>query len=274
MAEINTEILESEELDVPPNHPGRDDKEYLRRRRMFFFLAREHRLRELASPALEYTEEEQALWKNTFLELDELHSKAAARVFQEGKQALGLSPGTIPQLSQLEPQLFSSTGVRLVPAEGLLHGKIYFNYWSKCVMPCTQFLRHAKHPEYTPEPDIIHDVVGHVPPLMNTAYVSLIEKIGRAAQGATAEALERIVRFYWFTVEFGLIEENGKVRILGAGILSSVEETKNVLSGKPQLRPFNFEEMMNQPFATTELQPILYVAPSLETIVNYAGRLL
>ena len=274
MDKINSEVRESEELDLPTNHPGLNDTAYLRRRRMFFYLAREHRLREIASPVLEYTPAEALLWRETYLELDELHHRCASSLFMEGKRALGLSSGEIPQLSRLEPHLSKTTGVRLVPAEGLLHGKIYFEYWAERIMPCTQFLRHHAQPQYTPEPDIIHDVIGHVPPLMNADYVQLIERIGTAARGASPEKLDRIVRFYWFSVEFGLVEEQGQLRILGAGILSSIQETKNVLAGKPELRKFDVEEIINRTFDTTHLQPVLYVAPNLRTIVDAARVIL
>jgi phenylalanine-4-hydroxylase len=274
MDAINSEILECEELSVPPNHPGKDDVAYLRRRRMFFYLAREHRLRSLSSPPLEYTEAEERLWRETYLELDELHQKSAANLFKAGKQALGLTPGEIPQLAKLEPRLKRATGVTLVPAEGLLHAKIYFEYWAKRIMPCTQFLRHGAQPHYTPEPDIIHDVIGHVPPLMDAEYARLIEGIGKATRGASPEKLERIVRFYWFSVEFGLVEEEGQLRILGAGILSSIQETKNILAGKVELRKFDVDEIVNRQFDTTHLQPVLYVAPSLRTIVDAARVIL
>jgi phenylalanine-4-hydroxylase len=82
------------------------------------------------------------------------------------------------------------------------------------------------------------------------------------------------VRFYWFSVEFGLVEEQGQLRILGAGILSSIQETKNVLAGKPELRKFDVEEIINRTFDTTHLQPVLYVAPNLRTIVDAARVIL
>ena len=140
-------------------------------------------------------------------------------------------------------------------------------------MPCTLFLRHHSEPAYTPEPDIVHDVIGHVPPLMDGRYVELIQVIGKIAQQATPEQLELLVRFYWFTVEFGVIKEAGEQKILGAGILSSIGEMEHVLSGKAKVKPFDLEEVLATPFDPTQLQPVLFVAPSLDNIIGEAQRL-
>lgn len=273
MAEINAPLLEAEDLQLPDNHPGKDDSAYIRRRKMFFYLARDLRLRGFQAPLLPYTQEESALWGNLFERLDVLHERAAARVFLEGKEGLGLVHNQIPQLQELSVELQRRTGASLVPAEGLLHGKIYFEHWAERVMPCTLFLRHHNNPEYTPEPDIVHDVIGHVPPLMNPEYVALIQRIGKVAKAATPEQLELLVRFYWFSVEFGLVKENGKTKILGAGILSSIGETEHVLSGKATVREFNLEDVIHTQFDPTHLQQVLFVAPSVDFVIEAADIL-
>jgi phenylalanine-4-hydroxylase len=274
MADINAPWIEAEDLLLPQNHPGLQDGEYVRRRKMFFYLARDLRLREFDVPCLPYSPIEQDLWRSLFRRLDELHRKHAAKLFLDGKFGLHLTADRIPQLMEMERYLVKTTGVRLVPAEGLLHGKSYFNYWAKRVMPCTLFLRHASSPEYTPEPDIVHDVIGHVPPLMNKEYVDRIELIGKASLTLGPDELEELVRFYWFTVEFGLIQEAGKMKILGAGILSSLGEMEHVVSEKVKLRPFDLEEILATPFDPTHLQPKLFVAPSLDAIVTAAQEVL
>lgn len=274
MADINTPIAEVEELILADNHPGRADTAYVRRRRMFFYLARDLRIRQFRTPPLPYADEEQELWRTLYRQLDELHHTHAASIFLEGKENLKLSAQAIPQLLELERLLEPRTGVRLVPAEGLLHGKIYFDYWSKRVMPCTLFLRHASAPRYTPEPDIVHDIIGHVPPLMNTEYVNLIELLGKAARLLSESELEALVRLYWFTVEFGLIREQGKLKILGAGILSSLGESEHVVTGAAKLRPFSLQEVLATPFDPTQMQPTLFVAESLAEIVAAANEFL
>ncbi len=273
MAEINAPWVDPEEPHFPENHPGLADVDYMRRRRMFFYLARDHRLRGLPSPQIAYVPQETHLWREISERLDALHVQTAAAIYREGKRALGLSSERVPQLGELERILLARSGVRLVPAEGLLHGKTYFELWGDRIMPCTQFLRHDDQPEYTPEPDVIHDVIGHVPPLMDPEYASLIELIGQAARRATPDQLEELVRFYWFTIEFGLLEEAGEVRVLGAGILSSIGETEHYLSGDARIVDFALDHVLATAFDTTELQPTLFCAPSLQAIMDAADEL-
>jgi phenylalanine-4-hydroxylase len=274
MADINSPLTEAEDLILADNHPGRNDAAYVRRRKMFFYLARDLRLRKFSAPTLPYSDCEQELWLTLYNRLDELHRVHAAAVFLDGKSALKLSARAVPQLWELEQILWQRTGVRLVPAEGLLHGKIYFDYWSNRVMPCTLFLRHESAPEYTPEPDIVHDVIGHVPPLMNPEYVELIELLGKSAGLLNPNELEALVRLYWFTVEFGMIREQGELKVLGAGILSSIGETEHAISGAAELREFSLAEVLATPFDPTKMQPTLFVAESLAEIVAAAKEFL
>jgi len=273
MADINSPWVDPEVLSMPDNHPGLSDKDYVRRRRMFFYSAREHRLRRLPSPHFVYLDEETELWQRVFKRLDDLHAQHAARVYLEGRDALRIERRRIPNLGELDKTLQASTGVRLVPAEGLLHGKTYFELWADRVMPCTQFLRHASQPEYTPEPDAIHDIIGHVPPLMDDAYVKLIELVGGMAKQVDAERLEQLVRFYWFTIEFGLIEEDGGTRVLGAGILSSIGELEHAISDDVDVRLFDLETVLATAFDNTQLQPLLFKARSLAEIIAAAEQL-
>ncbi len=273
MADINSPWVDPEVLSMPDNHPGLSDKDYVRRRRMFFYSAREHRLRRLPSPHFVYLDEETDLWQSVFMRLDDLHARHAARVYLDGRDALRIERRRIPNLGELDKTLQASTGVRLVPAEGLLHGKTYFELWADRVMPCTQFLRHASQPEYTPEPDAIHDIIGHVPPLMDDAYVQLIEVVGQMARQVDAERLEQLVRFYWFTIEFGLIEERGETRVLGAGILSSIGELEHAISNDVEIRTFELDNVLATSFDNTHLQSVLYKAGSLDEIIAAAEEL-
>ena len=270
MADINAPWVDPDVLAMPENHPGLTDKDYVRRRRMFFYSAREHRLRGLPTPHFTYLPDETELWSSVFRRLDELHEQHAAQVYLDGRSALRIERARIPHLGELDATLQAATGVQLVPAEGLLHGKTYFELWADRVMPCTQFLRHTSQPEYTPEPDAIHDIIGHVPPLMDAAYVTLIELVGQMARQVDAERLEQLVRFYWFTIEFGLIEEHGDSRVLGAGILSSIGEFEHANSDDVEVRSFDLEMVLATPFDNTHLQPLLFRASSLAEIIEAA----
>ena len=123
--------------------------------------------------------------------------------------------------------------MHLVPAEGPIAYRIFYSYIADGGFPCTQFIRHGSQPEYTPEPDMIHDCLGHVPPLLNDDYAALLRMIGRAAVRATSgDHVLALKRLSWFSIEFGLIEEAGETRVFGAGILSSIGEIPFSLSGK------------------------------------------
>lgn len=273
MGEINAPWEEVEELELPKNHPGICDKGYVRRRKMFFYTARDVRLRGLSNLNFEYTSEEMNLWRGLFSQLDTLHRDSACQLYLAGKSELGLEKETVPSLLDLSSVLMSATGVRLVPAEGLLHGRTYFGYWAHRIMPCTQYIRHHSHPEYTPEPDIVHDVIGHVPPLLHPKYARIIEEVGRLAAAITPEQLEQLVRFYWFTIEFGLLKEGSRRSILGAGILSSIQETRHVLAGGAKIAAFDLEQMLATPFDTTVLQPLLFESDSMSQIEDAVATL-
>src|SRR6185295_8115838 len=104
----------------------------------------------------------------------------------------------LPDLRALSRRLHDLNGLRLIPAEGLIDFREFFSHLADREMPCTQYLRHGSQPQYTPEPDMIHDVIGHVPALMDAEYVSLIQMIGRAARSAGTEQLLWLNRIYWF----------------------------------------------------------------------------
>ncbi|MBL7663407.1 hypothetical protein JNK13_11710 [bacterium] len=261
------------ELSLDPKHPGINDPSYVLRRKAFFYLARDLRLQNLSVPVVEYTQAEHRLWSTIATKLDLLHRKHASRIFLEGKSALAFAAETIPQARDLDRLLQDTTGFSLTPAEGLLAGKTYFIGWSEGKMPVTLFLRHPSHPEYTPEPDIVHDILGHVPPLMNQAYADLIEFIGIAAKQANPRQMEELVRFYWFTVEYGLIREDDQIKCLGAGILSSLAEIEHVYSGIPNVKEFNLNEVINTPFDPTRLQQLYFVSNSLAEIRDNAVKL-
>ena len=144
---------------------------------------------------------------------------------------MGISETEIPQLRRLSEQLERTTNMHLVPAEGPIPYRTFYSYIADRGFPVTQFIRHGSHPEFTPEPDMIHDCLGHVPSLMNVDYAELLTLIGKAA--ATTPDPEQVLalkRFSWFSIEFGLIEEGAEVKIFGAGILSSTGEIPYSLS--------------------------------------------
>ena len=198
--------------------------------------------------------------------LTPLHQQWGSEIFLNGVSELALSETSVPQLVDIDEKLESKTGFRVVPAEGLLAGNSYFQHWSHGEMPCTQFLRHSSNPAYTPEPDIVHDVLGHVPPLMNHQFCEVIRAFGRLSTECSHEEMVALIRFYWFTVEFGLIHEQGELKVLGAGLLSSIEELPRALGGSVSRQPFSLARVIDTDFNPNDLQQQYFVLESLDQL--------
>ncbi len=256
---------DAEELEVDPKTPGLDDPEYMARRRWIFALTRKHRLANLGPPVFEYTPEETKLWTEVSTRLDELHQKHACQMYLKAKLDLAITTGAIPQMRHLSDRLRTETQTHLVPAEGSLPYRTFYEYIADRGFPVTQFLRHPSHPEFTPEPDMIHDCLGHVPPFMNRDYAELITLIGKAAASTDdGEQVLMLKRFSWFSIEFGLIEEHGETKVFGAGILSSTGEIPNSLFSREVTRqPFVTDVVINTDYDPTYMQKNLFIIPSL-----------
>src|SRR6185312_2776549 len=175
----------------------------------------------------------------------------------------------------LSERVERETNMHLVPAEGALPYRIFYEYIGQRGFPVTQFIRHGSHPEFTPEPDMIHDCLGHVPPLMNHDYAELLTLIGKAASTAThGEHLLALKRFSWFSIEFGLIEEHGDTKVFGSGILSSTGEIPNSLYSKDvSRRPFITDTVIHTDYDPTYMQKDLFVIPSLPFLRREAENL-
>ena len=256
---------DAETLELEPGHPGEGDEGYIARRNTLFALCRRHRLERLGPPLVEYNEEEKRIWREVNPALDELHVKYASEIYLRGKRALAITADEIPQLRHLSDRLRRETKIHLVPAEGALPYRTFYEYIAERGFPVTQFIRHGSHPEFTPEPDMIHDCLGHVPPLMNQDYAELLALIGKAvAKTQRGEQVLALKRFSWFSIEFGLIEEGDETKVFGAGILSSTGEIPYALSSPVVTRrPFVTDVVIATDYDPSRMQDHLFVAPSL-----------
>jgi phenylalanine-4-hydroxylase len=252
------------ELELEPGHPGLGDEAYIARRRELFHLCRKHRLENLGPPLIDYTAEETRIWREVSPKLDELHQKFACQIYLNAKKELAITRDEIPQLRYLSQHLERKTNMHLVPAEGALPYRTFYQYIGQRGFPVTQFIRHGSHPEFTPEPDMIHDCLGHVPPLMNQDYAELLTLIGKAASTTRkGDQVLALKRFSWFSIEFGLIEEAGDVKIFGAGILSSTGEIPfSIQSPDVVRRPFVTDEVIETDYDPSRMQDQLFIAPS------------
>lgn len=243
------------------DHPGASDEVYRTRRDYIASLAK--RFRETGEITdVDYTHEEQGIWKHVATRLEELHQKHASPFYLRAKKDLGFSNERIPQLSEMNRRLKELTGFRLAPIEGLVETRGFLSWLSYRTMLSTQYIRHHSRPEYTPEPDIVHEAIGHIPMFTNPAFADFSQFIGHGARIATDEQLEQLGRLYWFTVEFGLVEHEGDIKAYGAGLLSSFGELEHAFSDEVERRPFDLETVINHEYTYSDMQPILYVVPS------------
>jgi phenylalanine-4-hydroxylase len=262
-AKMMIEPPDATELELEPGHPGLGDIGYVQRRHDVFALCRRHRLERLGPPLIEYTPEETRIWREVSPKLDELHQKHASRIYRNAKKTLGISQAEIPQLRHLSARLERETRMHLVPAEGPLPYRTFYSYIADRGFPVTQFIRHGSHPEFTPEPDMIHDCLGHVPSLMNQDYAELLTLIGKAVVTTPhPEQVHALKRFSWFSIEFGLIQEDNETKIFGAGILSSTGEIPFSLSKDVKRRPFVTDEVIETDYDPSRMQDLLFIIPS------------
>ncbi len=243
------------------DHPGANDPEYRKRRDYIASLAKKFRDTGEVTD-VDYSEQEQAIWRHVATRLEELHEKHASPFYLKAKRDLGITNERIPQLTEMNRRLKELTGFRLAPIEGLVETRGFLSWLGYRVMLSTQYIRHHSRPDYTPEPDVVHESIGHIPMFTNPNFADFSQSIGEGAQRATDKQIEELGRLYWFTVEFGLVEHEGGIKAYGAGLLSSFGELEHAFGDEVERRPFDLEEVINTPYNYSDMQPVLYVIPS------------
>eukprot|EP01147_Barroeca_monosierra_P000281 gene281-3653_t len=266
--------------DLKSDHPGFTDPEYRKRRAFFADIAISYKHGE-PIPRVEYTDDEIATWNEAFSKLTKLYPTHACeefnRIFPLLVENCGYRVGNIPQLEDISKFLHDSTGFRLRPVAGLLSSRDFLAGLAFRVFHSTQYIRHKSKPLYTPEPDICHEILGHVPLFADKEFAEFSQEIGLASLGATDEDVQRLATVYWFTVEFGVCRQNGEIKAYGAGLLSSFGELEYCLTDKPKIRPFEPEITGVTEYPVTEYQPQYFVADSFasakEKVRHFAAGL-
>lgn len=257
--------------ELPLEHPGAKDPEYRKRRDYIASLSKNFRQTGRITD-VDYSEDEQDVWRFVAGELEELHKEKASPFYLKAKKDLGISNDRIPQLSEMNKRLGATTGFRLAPIEGLVNTRAFLSWLSWRTMLSTQYIRHHSRPGYTPEPDIVHEAMGHIPMFTNKDFADFSQFIGHGARMANDEQLEGLGRIYWFTVEFGLVEAEGDIKAYGAGLLSSFRELEHAFSDEVERRPFVLEEVIEQEYNYSDLQPVFYVVPSYKFLREETRR--
>lgn len=220
-----------------------------------------------AIPYPDYPEEDQESWRFLFERQMRLLPGRAGAAYLAGVDKLGMTPDRIPALADLSRALQRETGWQVARIPGLLHERDFFTLLSRRQFPSTDYIRGKDELDYTPAPDLFHDIFGHMPMLTQPDFADFYQLFGQAALNAEGQDRVSLERLHWFTVEFGLIRDPDEIRIFGAGVLSSKEEVRHALDGAEQ-RPFSIDAVIGQDYEVWHLQPILFVLESFDQLVT------
>lgn len=214
----------------------------------------------------DYTIAEQDNWRILYNRQMELLNGRACEEYIEGANILNLSKDRIPALKDLSHIFYDSTGWKVARVPGLIHEQNFFELLRNKIFPSTDYIRTKDELDYTPAPDLFHDIFGHMPLLTNKNFASFYQMFGEAALKAEGINRTYLETLHWFTVEFGLIRKPEGMRIYGAGIVSSLGEVQSALSNKVEVKEFDPENIINQEYDVWHLQPILFAIESFEQL--------
>ena len=210
----------------------------------------------------EYPDADHEIWGTLFDRQRSLLPGRAAEAYMRGIEILGLQRERIPALKDLSASLLRATGWQVARIPGLLHERDFFKLLSDRIFPSTDYIRGVTELDYTPAPDLFHDIFGHMPMLTNPNFADFYQRFGRAALNATGQDRVSLERLHWFTVEFGLVDQIVGRRIYGAGILSSKDEVAHALSQQVKVLKFDPDRITEQDYEVWHLQEVLFVVES------------
>jgi phenylalanine-4-hydroxylase len=225
----------------------------------------------------DYTPEDFEVWKVLFERQYALVGNVIAREYREAIKAIGFQAEEIPRISRIDEVLSATTGWKTIVVPGIIPDREFFQLLATRQFPATTWLRRKDQLDYLEEPDMFHDVFGHIPLLTDRHYTDFLEGLGELALEYidNAEAIETITRIYWYTIEFGLKREEGKLRIFGAGIVSSMGESKYCMRSEqpPTKHDFSVQGMIDRPFRKDIFQDNYYVTSGYDQMFESLGEL-
>ena len=267
---VTTDADGEVQVHLGENHPGFTDTAYRARRAEIAGVSLAHRAGEPV-PHVDYTAKEQGIWRVVSAELAPKHEKYAHSEFLEAKAALALPTDRVPQLEEVSALLRPLTGWSYTCAPGLVPLRAFYADLGARTFNSTQYLRHPSQPLYTPEPDIIHEVIGHANQLASPRFAAITEAAGQAsARLESEEAMQFVADVFWFSIEFGVMAEEGETKAYGAGILSSYGEMDEF--GHMDIRPLDLHQMGTLNYDITAYQPVLFRAESLDHLEDVVGH--
>lgn len=228
------------------------------------------RLQDLKQDYEAYTAEDFKVWKILYERQMPNLPKAASQAYLDGVEIVKFTADRIANFEELNKILKETTGWAVQVVPGLIDDDLFFGLLNNRRFPSSTWLRKMEQLDYLEEPDMFHDAFAHMPMLTNQPYVDFLEKLSGIALKHIDDpwAIQLLSRIYWFTIEFGLIRENGELRIYGAGILSSKGETKFSLSDEPAHYPYDVKRIMNQEYWKNKFQDKYFVIESYEQLYN------
>jgi phenylalanine-4-hydroxylase len=214
-----------------------------------------------------YGAEDHDVWSILYRRRMETLESTGSSVFLEGIERIGLAPDRVPDLADVNKRLGVRTGWAAVPVMGFIPAAEFFRCLSRRRFPTTISVRPRVQLDYLPEPDIFHDVFGHVPLHSDPVFADFLQKFGAlAAASESEEEITAMARLFWFTVEFGLIQERGATRIYGSGLISSHGDAANALGDACRRLPFSLDAVLAQPFEIDHLQDVLFVIDGFDQL--------
>ncbi len=222
----------------------------------------------------EYTDEQHQVWQLLYRRRIRELAGTASHIFLAGVKSIGLDEHRVPELDAVNGRLAALTGWRAVPVSGFIPATEFFQCLALRRFPTTVTVRPREQLEYIEEPDIFHDVFGHVPLHSHPIFADFLQRFGEAAAKVSDPTdMTRMSRLFWFTVEFGLVREAGKIKIYGSGLISSTADAANALGPQCDRREFDLDAVMQQAFEIDRLQDVLFVIESYDELFEAVERL-
>ena len=217
-----------------------------------------------------YTTAEHALWDRLFARQARQLQGRASRAWRNGLDVLRLSKPGIPDFDELSDRLMAATGWRVVAVPGLVPDAVFFDHLANRRFVAGSFLRRPDQIDYLEEPDVFHDIFGHVPMLADPVFADYIQAYGQGGlRSLEFGALAKLARLYWYTVEFGLVREDGNLRIYGSGIVSSHGESVFALDDpSPHRIGFDLARVMRTRYRIDDYQQCYFVVPDFDTLLR------
>ncbi|MGI8838382.1 MAG: phenylalanine 4-monooxygenase [Pyrinomonadaceae bacterium] len=251
-------------VQLDPDHPGFRDASYRARRNEIARLAMAYQPG-APIPDAPYHAKEHQLWQSILEIILPQHRRRACREYLDCIERLNLPRDRIPQLREVSAKVKTISGFRLEPVAGLVEPRVFLESLAEGVFLCTQYIRHHSTPLYTPEPDVVHELLGHAVTLASERLADLNRLVGLAVKRTnSSEALERLSRVYWYTLEFGVLIEQYEVKAYGTGLLSSAGELEEIY--RAELRPLDLQEASRLDYDPTRFQPVLFCANSFQSM--------